>query len=439
VRITVLATIIALALGIGFSLLARENLKPLMVDSVDRQVNSTMTMAAREVEAGRQAVGVPGLVVRVLDTSGTPVDGASVSTPTVTPTPTLTPAQIRLLKAGQPVSTHSDGAPPWRWSGSVVSAPDGQQRLVVVGAALVAFDAIVMDTSFWFFVAAVLGALAVAVSTWLAVKFALRPVGKMRGSLRSLPAGERLPIPVSHDELRVLAVEFNALLTRQEQISERLRRFTGDAAHELRSPVASIRVQAEVAVANPDPELSQETLADILAETERLSGLLDGLMALTRSDAGELPPAVPVELFTEVRAAIERLPANAPKPRISGIAGQAWAHATHSEVELVLDNLLRNASRYADEQIVVSILTRRSTIRVVVDDDGPGIAPEHRSRVFDRFYRVSDDRSRSSGGAGLGLAMVAETVRRRGGRVAVGESPEGGARFQVTWQASQER
>lgn len=434
-----LATIIALALGIGFSLLARENLKPLMVDSVDRQVNSTMTMAAREVEAGRQAVGVPGLVVRVLDTSGTPVDGASVSTPTVTPTPTLTPAQIRLLKAGQPVSTHSDGAPPWRWSGSVVSAPDGQQRLVVVGAALVAFDAIVMDTSFWFFVAAVLGALAVAVSTWLAVKFALRPVGKMRGSLRSLPAGERLPIPVSHDELRVLAVEFNALLTRQEQISERLRRFTGDAAHELRSPVASIRVQAEVAVANPDPELSQETLADILAETERLSGLLDGLMALTRSDAGELPPAVPVELFTEVRAAIERLPANAPKPRISGIAGQAWAHATHSEVELVLDNLLRNASRYADEQIVVSILTRRSTIRVVVDDDGPGIAPEHRSRVFDRFYRVSDDRSRSSGGAGLGLAMVAETVRRRGGRVAVGESPEGGARFQVTWQASQER
>jgi signal transduction histidine kinase len=87
-------------------------------------------------------------------------------------------------------------------------------------------------------------------------------------------------------------------------------------------------------------------------------------------------------------------------------------------------------------QIVVSVLTSRSTVRVVVDDDGPGIEPEHRDRVFDRFYRVSDDRARSSGGTGLGLAMVAEAVRRRGGDVFVGESPEGGARFQVIWRSA---
>jgi signal transduction histidine kinase len=98
--------------------------------------------------------------------------------------------------------------------------------------------------------------------------------------------------------------------------------------------------------------------------------------------------------------------------------------------------LLRNACRDARGQIVVSVLARRSTVRVVVDDDGPGISPEHRDRVFDRFYRVSDDRARASGGTGLGLAMVAEAVRRRGGQVLVGESPEGGARFQVTWRAS---
>jgi len=85
--------------------------------------------------------------------------------------------------------------------------------------------------------------------------------------------------------------------------------------------------------------------------------------------------------------------------------------------------------------VVVSVLTARSVARVVVDDDGPGVAPEHRQRVFDRFYRVADDRARDSGGAGLGLALVAELVRRRGGRVAVGESPEGGARFQVAWRA----
>jgi len=117
------------------------------------------------------------------------------------------------------------------------------------------------------------------------------------------------------------------------------------------------------------------------------------------------------------------------------VVGQAWAHAAHSEVELVLNNLLRNACRYAQSQIVVSVLARRSTVRVVVDDDGPGIAADHRDQVFDRFYRVSDDRARSSGGTGLGLAMVAEAVRRRGGEVLVGESPEGGARFQVTWRS----
>jgi signal transduction histidine kinase len=237
-------------------------------------------------------------------------------------------------------------------------------------------------------------------------------------------------------ELRALADDFNALLDQQDATAERLRRFTGDAAHELRSPVASIRVLSEVAVSNPDPALSHEVHADVLAEAERLSALLDGLLALARSDAGELPPSDSVDLVGEVRAAVERA-GEQPVPvvvnAVEAVAGRAWASAAHTEVELVLDNLLRNACRYTRTRVVVSVLASRSTVRVLVDDDGPGVRPEHRSRVFDRFYRVSDDRARASGGAGLGLALVAELVRRRGGRVAVGESPDGGARFTVVW------
>ncbi|WAL69579.1 ATP-binding protein [Amycolatopsis cynarae] len=424
-RITVPAAVVTLIVLLGLAVVAGRGLGPLRLQTVDDELRAALVPAAAAVGAGRLPAEADGITLRVLDTAGSPVDGGA-------PVSRLDPSVLRELKAGEPVST---GQPvTLRWLGVMVPAPDGTPRLVVAGTGLAGLGASVREGSHWLLAAALAGAVFAAAATWLVVRLALRPVARMRRSVRALPQGERLPVPEANDELRALAEEFNALLARQAEASARLRRFTGDAAHELRSPVASIRVQAEVAVANPDPELSQETLADILAEAERLSALLDGLLALARSDAGELPPAEPVELVTEARAAVHRLPPGSPPARVGGVVGSAWAHAAHAEVELVLNNLLRNACRYAQSQIVVSVLAGRSTVRVVVDDDGPGIPPEHCDRVFDRFYRVEHDRSRASGGTGLGLAMVAETVRRRGGRVTVGESPEGGARFQVTWR-----
>ncbi|MEC3980120.1 ATP-binding protein [Amycolatopsis sp. H20-H5] len=425
VRITLLGAAVTLACLLGLAALAAGKLEPLLIDSVDGDLTTALHSASADVATGRP-LAASGVTVRVLDTAGSPLDGS--------PPAPLGSGDIRALKAGEPVTTGPE--PRWRWLGTVVSTPDGRQRLIVAGTGLVGFTAAVHFGGVWLIVVSLLGAFLAGLATWLVVRSSLRPVAKMRGLVRALPPGQRLPLPGSHDELRALAEEFNALLARQEQASERLRRFTGDAAHELRSPVASIRVQAEVAVTNPDADLAHETLEDVLIEAVRLSALLDGLLALARSDAGELPPPEPVELVSEVRDAVARMPAGSPETRVSGTVGEAWALATHAEVELVLSNLLRNASRYARGQIVVSVLGSKSTVRVVVDDDGPGIAPEHRERVFDRFYRVADDRARSSGGTGLGLAMVAEALRRRGGRVQVGESPDGGARFQVTWRAA---
>ncbi|MEU3273446.1 ATP-binding protein [Saccharomonospora sp. NPDC006951] len=427
-RITLLATTVTLVLLFGLAALAGKALGPLLTSSVDDELQAQLTEASADVAKGTPPSGPHGIDIRVLDIAGDPVDGGQP--------PELTAGDVSDLKAGLKVRYESSGdeALKWRWLGSVVTAPDGMQRLVAVGAPMVGSATAVGDGSRWLLVVALIGSIVAALATWLGVRAALRPVGRMRRSVRALPSGRRLPLPSAHDELRALASDFNALLARQEEVSERLRRFTGDAAHELRSPVASIRVQSEVAVANPDPELAQETLADVLAESERLSALLDGLLALARADAGEVPPAEPVELVSEARAAVARLPAGTPEARVSAVVPQAWALATHAEVELVLNNLLRNAARYAEGRIVVSVLASRSRVRIVVDDDGPGIAPEHRERVFDRFYRVGDDRARSSGGTGLGLAMVAEAVRRRGGRVTVGDSPDGGARFQVVWR-----
>ncbi|MDR7385401.1 sensor histidine kinase [Promicromonospora iranensis] len=423
-RITALATAVTLACLLGLATVAGRGLGPLLTDAVDDELQEALGGATRAVAAGAAPASPDGLEVRVLDTAGGPVDDGAP--------PALTRAEIRALKAGTPTTT--DGRGSVRWHGAVVTAPDGSQRLVAVGTGLVGQEAAEASGSRWLLVTALVGSVVAGVAIWFAVGSALRPVARMRRSVRRLAPGARVEVPdAAAGELRALADDFNVLLDQQDATTERLRRFTGDAAHELRSPVASIRVLSEVAVANPDPELSHEVHADVLTEAERLSALLDGLLALARSDAGELPPADSGDLVDEVRAAVDRAGEQPVPIVVNAMTGRAWAAAAQTEIELVLDNLLRNACRYTRTRVVVSVLASRSTVRVLVDDDGPGVRTEHRSKIFDRFYRVSDDRARTSGGAGLGLALVGELVRRRGGRVAVGESPDDGARFTVVW------
>lgn len=431
-RITTVTTAVAATVLVGLALLSGRLVGPWLLDGVDADLRAAVATGTRAVASGATPSTPDGLRIRVLDTAGDPVDGGA--------RPALGDDHVGDLKAGLAVTVDGRGdAVPARWAGTVATAPDGAQRLVAAQAPLAGVTATIADGGRLLLGLAVAAAALVGVVTWLVTGAALRPVGRMRRSVRALPSGGRLPEPGSADELGALAAEFNGLLARYDEVGQRLRRFTGDAAHELRSPVASIRVQAEVGVAASDGDLAQETLADILVETERLSTLLDGLLTLARADAGEVPAAEPVELVTEVRAAVERVGAEEPDVRVSALVPSAWALAAPSEVELVLDNLLRNACRHATSGIVVSVLATRAWVRVVVDDDGPGIDPEHRGHVFDRFYRASDDRARSSGGTGLGLALVAEAVRRRGGRVVVGESPDGGARFEVSWRRHDRR
>ncbi|MBB4911947.1 sensor histidine kinase [Actinophytocola algeriensis] len=426
-RITTVGTAVTLVVFLTLAVVTSRLIGPLLVTAADAQLRPILAEALADVRSGAPVdAGPVGMEARVLDTAGTPVDGDDP--------PPLSPGELRVLKAGEPVLRLSED-PPRRWVGTVATAPGGEQRLVVVGTILTGYWAAQHRAFNWLVVAALIGSAAGGIATWLGVRSSLRPVERMRAAAAGLPAGRRLPLPGAHDELRSLAAALNGLLARRDEASARLRRFTGDAAHELRSPVASIRVQAEVAVANPDPELSQEVLADVVVESERLSLLVDGLLALARSDAGEWPAALPVDVVAAARSAIDRLPDDAPVVGTHLAPGACWVEAAPAEVDLVLDNLLRNAARHARARITVTVLSRANTVWLVVDDDGHGIAPEHRERVFDRFYRVQDDRSRDSGGAGLGLALVAEVVRRRGGTVKVTESPEGGARFQVRWRA----
>ncbi|MFC0433560.1 ATP-binding protein [Kutzneria buriramensis] len=428
-KITVSATLFAMAFLLVLSRLAGGAIGNLLVGAADTELHRALDDAVPAVSSGQPVRStLVDVQLRVLDTDGAPVDGG--------PRPKLSDRDVHTLMSGMDVLRLGDD-PPHRWIGQVVYDPTGLPRLVAAGADLVGYDQAVREGADWLSIAAVLASLLIGVATWFVVGWSLWPVRRMRAAAGELPAGERLPVPEAHDELRSLAEALNDLLSRRDEAVQRLRRFTGDAAHELRSPVASIRAQAEVAVAHPDPEFAQEVLAAVTDESERMSTLVTDLLALARSDAGESQPVGRVDVSEAAIAAAERLSGNGgPRIRVDAPRAGAVVLCAPGEVALVLNNLLNNAIRYARVQVRVTVLPAGATVRLLVDDDGPGVPIEHRSRLFDRFYRVDDDRARGTGGAGLGLALVAETVRRRGGTVRVTDSPDGGARFEVRWQAA---
>ena len=423
VRITLTVGTVALVALLALSRFATVLAFGALVDATDQELRTQSLQAVARLDDG--ATAVPG--VRVVDMAGQAVDEGP-------PLP-LDGRQVAQLAAGEGVTTQRFSAPR-RWIAELAIAPDGTPRLAVASADLVGGTALTRRAAGLAVFGAVLAALVVAGAAWVATRAALRPVDRLRTAAAALPPGDRLPMPAATDEVRALAQELNELLARRDEAVARLERFTGDAAHELRSPVAAIRAQAEVAVAHPDPALADETLRAVAVEAERLTDMLADLMALARADAGQRPSPRPVDVVAAARAAIGRQNRHGAVVKLVAPAPAAAA-ASPGEVALVLDNLLGNALRHARSLVQVGVLPAGRTVRLVVEDDGPGIPAADRDRVFDRFTRLDPDvESRAGGGAGLGLALVAALVAGRGGTVAAGEAPGGGARLEVRWPAA---
>ncbi|MCF7551172.1 HAMP domain-containing sensor histidine kinase [Pseudonocardia sp. WMMC193] len=422
-RITVVVGGVAVVALVLFARLGVTLLYSTLLGAADNELNHQAGAVVSRLEGGA-AVTDPTVLptIRITDTAGTPVDGRG-------PLP-MSPKEVRTLAAGEAANVVAGGAAA-RWIAEPAVLPDGTTRLVLASGDLVGGATLLARAAVGFLVAALVVAVVVALAAWSATRAALRPVDRMRAAAAALPPGRRLPLPVAHDELRALAEELNSLLARRDDAVARLERFTGDAAHELRSPVAAIRAQAEVAVAHPDPALADETLREVALEAQRLSGLLSDLMALARADAGRRADPGPVDVVAQARAALDRV-TTGPAPELLG-PESALVVATSAEVGLVLDNLLGNASRYARTRVRIEVLPAGRWTRLVVSDDGPGIPAADRLRVFDRFTRLSQEAS--GGHAGLGLALVQALVRGRGGEVTAGESAWGGARLEARWPA----
>ncbi|MER5552280.1 HAMP domain-containing sensor histidine kinase [Streptomyces sp. NPDC002793] len=273
--------------------------------------------------------------------------------------------------------------------------------------------------------------LVVAGVTWLVTRRALRPVEGIRREMAAITASEdlsrRVPEPDSRDEIARLARTTNETLTVLEASVDRQRRFVADASHELRSPIASLRTQLEVGEAHPE-------LLDVpgaVADTVRLQALAADLLLLARLDAGERPGRTAVALGALVREevsqrATDRVP---PEVSVSDAGGSLEVVGSRGQLARVVGNLLDNAQRHAERSVAVSVRAAGGDVLVEVTDDGSGVPEDERDRIFERFVRLDDARSRDDGGAGLGLAIARDVAARHGGTLTVGEGPGGGARF----------
>lgn len=314
------------------------------------------------------------------------------------------------------------------------STGTGDVVLIVVGRSTEQRDETRAEAAGILAITVPLVVLALALIVWVSVGRALRPVEVMRRETDSITAAHqrrRLAVPPGEDEIPRLARTLNEMLDRVEEGQRLQRQFVSDASHELRSPLAVIRHSAEVARMHPEQVGVASLADDVLAESARLEQLVSALLLLARLESGDDIGTDVVDVddlvLMEVARARDRW-------RVDIDPSGVGAGRTAGSVVLlgqVVRNLLDNACRHAESTVSVALREHDDVVELRIADDGSGIAPDDRGRVFERFVRLDEARARDEGGSGLGLAIVRKIVESFRGSVEVDESAGGGALFVV--------
>ena len=273
-------------------------------------------------------------------------------------------------------------------------------------------------------------------------------LGSLQDAIRGVREGayNRRAILSGHDEFTQIAGEFNELVDRLQETESARRQFVSDASHELKTPLAAIRLLTDSILQNEnmDNATAREFVSDIGNEAERLSRITEDLLRLTRLDSGVAEPPRLVEAAPVLERVARMLRPVAEEKGVEllivSITG-AVVLATEGELHQILYNLAENAIKYnrPGGRVRVTAEPGEESTILTVEDNGIGIPAEDLSNVFKRFYRVDKARSRAAGGTGLGLAIVSDTVKRRGGAVEAANRPGGGAVFTVRWPALERR
>ncbi|MFC5183070.1 sensor histidine kinase [Actinomadura harenae] len=306
----------------------------------------------------------------------------------------------------------------------------GGGRVLYAGVSMPGFVQSREYFTFLLVLAVPLGLGLIAVSVWLAVRRALRPVRRMSGELAEVTGSgqgrpRRVTVPETHDEIAQLASSVNLTLHRLEQNVTRQRQFVGDVSHELRSPLTGLRAQLEVALEHPEDEDWPSVARHALNDADRLQRIVTDLLLLAKLDAGVPLDREPVDLGDLARqegARPRRVPVD-----VDAEPGVVVLGARGPLLRLIT-NLLDNAVRHARTSVGITVERQGPDAVLTVADDGDGIPPADRERVFQRFQRLAEGRKRDTGGSGLGLPISRDIAHAHEGTL-VAAGARAGARL----------
>jgi signal transduction histidine kinase len=419
---------LAIAAGSGlFLLLLHRNLQHNVDVTVRQQAE---TLAGSVQRTGAAAIDLQAKlgdtnVVQLVDATGTVV----ASSPELRGHPALTsarPAAGHRVLTTQHLSLDVDAD--YRQIALGARDPSGKAFTVVVAQSLESAEASSRIAEGLLLIGGPLLLLLVALVTYAISSRALRPVERMRQRVAGIDARSldtRVPIPIAHDEVWRLAGTMNQMLDRLEGAARAQRQFVSDASHELRSPLATLRTTIEVAQAHPEGADWEATAQVVLEEAGRVEHLVTDLLLLADADERGLQlRRTDVDLDDLLESEVQRLRTTTALHVVSHVHA-ARVSGDRERLARVVRNLVDNAARHAAGTVELSLRAHPHEAVLDVIDDGEGIPPADRLRVFERFVRLDDSRTRSQGGTGLGLAIVRQLVHAHDGTVAVLPSKTG--------------
>ena len=377
----------------------------------------------------------PGQYIQILDPKGA-VFAASVPAAATTPITALRPEAKQTLF--ERVSVQQSLFDDELLVAATGVGEDGKVYTVAV-AATVTVQSETVATVAWFILGAAPLLLAgVGIGVWMLVGRSLRQVEQIRDQVAGINARSldgRVGVPRTSDEIQALAQTMNMMLDRLEASDREQRRFVSDASHELRSPLATLSAAVEIAAADPSGATWEETKEVVAGETARMRYLVQDLLTLAKADdQGLRLEAADVDLDDVLNDEVRRLGYTS-RHKIEARLEPARITGDVRSLARAIRNVLDNAERYAQTRINIQVRHWLDEVVLTIDDDGPPVPVADRGRIFERFVRLDESRSRDSGGSGLGLAITSAIVTAHRGRIQCTEAPEGGCRFELAFPA----